>query len=130
MDLTFKKNFVYQIGFFPIPETFNLVNEAMSHSLGILSSERACPIPSIACLVNGSICLPVDRTRCLVNGPHSRSLDFSTSTWARPILFFFLSDLTSICNPVGYDRLKRLYIQESSLASAPSFSMWALSCRA
>ena len=29
--------------------------------------------------------------------------------------FYYYSCLTSMCNPVGYDRLKCLYIQESSL---------------
>ncbi len=33
--------------------------------------------------------------------------------------FFFFSCLTSMCNPVGYDRLKHLYIQNSSLAWRP-----------
>ena len=33
--------------------------------------------------------------------------------------FIFYSCLTSMCNPEGYDRLKHLYIQKSSLAWRP-----------
>ena len=35
------------------------------------------------------------------------------------VFFFFFSCLSSMCNTVGYDRLRRLYVQESSLAYAP-----------
>lgn len=54
--------------------------------------------------------------------PYKPILSIATDTLQSVIDFYFLyiySCSTSMCNPVGDDRLKHLYIQKSSLALCP-----------